>query len=342
MLSFLANNIEQLDLALEHIAQGDANNARFGLMLTDNVVEITLHQMATDRRRDIKHNSYRYRDKPFPHAAELEAALGRHFEAKVKLARLQGFLSAEEADSFIILHAVRNEVYHVGVRQEVLLPAMARFYFFLAGTFLGRYEPPFFGWSSNQKLPERAKKYFKGDRFMPGGRENYTTACKQLTKKSSFKTPALITALADHMTTVVEQQDAGIDLLAQVPKKTTRDDAVRDTQAWAIAFTDKGKEFGRNYIAKHRWKPANNLDYLAMLAREYPFKIRHDPIPSWEGRTNKLRSQSNPHKALKMYRDFMAQTEDLRSLLDEAASLADAYVEEQIDRAREERAMRQE
>jgi hypothetical protein len=40
-----------------------------------------------------------------------------------------------------------------------------------------------------------------------------------------------------------------------------------------------------------------------------------------------------------MYRDFMAQTEDLRTLLDEAHSLADAYIEEQIDRARETRAM---
>lgn len=50
MLRFLANNIEQVDLALEHVAKGDANNARFGLMLLDNVVEITLHQIAKDMR----------------------------------------------------------------------------------------------------------------------------------------------------------------------------------------------------------------------------------------------------------------------------------------------------
>lgn len=35
MLRFLANNIDQLDLALEHIAKGNVNDARFGLMLTD-------------------------------------------------------------------------------------------------------------------------------------------------------------------------------------------------------------------------------------------------------------------------------------------------------------------
>ena len=44
MLKFLANNIEQLDLALEHCEKSDANNARFALMLVDNVVEFTLHE----------------------------------------------------------------------------------------------------------------------------------------------------------------------------------------------------------------------------------------------------------------------------------------------------------
>jgi hypothetical protein len=42
-----------------------------------------------------------------------------------------------------------------------------------------------------------------------------------------------------------------------------------------------------------------------------------------------------------MYRDFISQTEELRALLDEAHGQADSYVEEQIDRAREERAMRE-
>lgn len=41
MPKLLVNNTEQLDLAVERIAQGDANNARFGPMLVDNVVEIT-------------------------------------------------------------------------------------------------------------------------------------------------------------------------------------------------------------------------------------------------------------------------------------------------------------
>jgi hypothetical protein len=43
MLLFLANIIEQLDLAVEHLEKGDAYNARFALMLSDNAIELMLH-----------------------------------------------------------------------------------------------------------------------------------------------------------------------------------------------------------------------------------------------------------------------------------------------------------
>jgi hypothetical protein len=83
------------------------------------------------------------------------------------------------------------------------------------------------------------------------------------------------------------------------------------------------------------------LGYIQLLSRKYPFPVKRDPIPSWRGWASALRKEANPHRALKMYRDFMAQTEDLRVLLDEAHSQADAYIEEQIERSREERAMRE-
>lgn len=37
MLRFLANNIDQLGIALQHIAKGNVNDERFGLMLTENI-----------------------------------------------------------------------------------------------------------------------------------------------------------------------------------------------------------------------------------------------------------------------------------------------------------------
>jgi hypothetical protein len=73
MAMFLANIIEQIQLAVEHISKGDANNARFGLMLLDNAVEITLHRIAQDKQRSLDPPWY-YHAKPYEHHAMLSAA----------------------------------------------------------------------------------------------------------------------------------------------------------------------------------------------------------------------------------------------------------------------------
>jgi hypothetical protein len=54
MLLFLASVLEQLDLAQEHVLGRDVHNARFGLMLTDNALELILHQIAKDHASERK------------------------------------------------------------------------------------------------------------------------------------------------------------------------------------------------------------------------------------------------------------------------------------------------
>jgi hypothetical protein len=175
MLRFLANNIEQVDLALEHVSKGDANNARFGLILLDNVVEITLHQIAKDKQYDL--NSYLYRDKPYEHAAALETALGRHFDAKVRFAKKIGRLAEDVSESISIFHEFRNEVYHIGVQHEAVLPAITNFHLKVACEFLASYSPRWFSFSPGMALPERARKFFGDQQFFMDGPSDYHKAC---------------------------------------------------------------------------------------------------------------------------------------------------------------------
>ena len=178
MLRFLANTLEQLDLALEHVTKGDANNARFGLMLTDNSVEITLHQLAMDKMNKLR--SFTHMRERYGHMSALERALGQHFVPKIKFAKIEGKISEEIADSLAILHEFRNEVYHIGVKHEPVLPTLVVFYFSLACDFLANYEPPFLSWGSDLQLPERSKKFFAGDTMFPGSIEQYRSACRAL------------------------------------------------------------------------------------------------------------------------------------------------------------------
>ena len=49
MLQFVADQVDQLDLALDQLAVRDRNFDRFAMMLIDNVVELTLHGHAREK-----------------------------------------------------------------------------------------------------------------------------------------------------------------------------------------------------------------------------------------------------------------------------------------------------
>lgn len=331
MLKRLADNLEQLDLALEHLSNGDANNARFALMLTDNAVELTLHHIAlqySGRRQSWM------RESKLEFERELNAALGRHFDAKVKLARLLGHLPGAVSETVTTVHGYRNEVYHVGLEHEEILPALSRFYFSVACDLLASFQPMGLGWSSNQKLPERTKKYFSGkDRFMPGTREEYYEACRRLKDQVANGHGLLITALAGHMERVIDEIDGYIEYLKggyPRDKQPTRNEILVECQAWPITFSDDGKAFFRSNPP-----PQKNVHGIVQwVGAQYPNLIRTDPVPSWRKRLEAVRRERDAHSALKKYQSFMDQTAQLRDWIGESTAALDAHVEEQIDRMR--------
>jgi len=97
MRQFLADQIDQLDLALDQLAMKDRNFDRFALMLVDNVVELTLHQYAQDKRYEVE--ARKSAREPYAHQDALTAALGPYFDAKVKFAKASGMLTPEVAET---------------------------------------------------------------------------------------------------------------------------------------------------------------------------------------------------------------------------------------------------
>lgn len=62
--------------------------------------------------------------------------MDRNFDAKIKFAKIAGGLSDEIAQTITIMHGYRSEVYHVSLKHESLLPALAPFYFDVACGYL--------------------------------------------------------------------------------------------------------------------------------------------------------------------------------------------------------------
>jgi hypothetical protein len=338
MLLFLASVLEQLDLASEHLLKGDVHNARFALMLSDNAVELVLHQIAKDKALEMKQWSH-LRPK-YQHTEALEKATGRLFDPKVRFARLEGNLDDETAQTISILHTYRNEVYHVGLRHQAILPALAAFHFSVASNFAGSFNPRGLGWGSNMRMPERAQKYFKAHSFFPGSVDDYRKGCIMLAAGCGHDDATFIAILADHMDKVVGEQDTCLDIVAGGVYKgqaTTRDKAVIDSQAWPIAFS----ECGRKFAQENAWSETGSaLHFVEWIAANYPLKYRRDPIASWRKRAASLRSDSNPHLALNRYHSFLHDTASLREALHESALAVESEIDTAIDRAREERAFR--
>lgn len=330
MLLFLAGVVEQLDLALERIGKRDVHNARFGLMLTDNALELILHQIVKDKRAYA--GSWRYRDKAYPYEAQLRKAFLGSFSDKVAFARLEGGLQPDRARTFNILHSYRNEIYHAGLAHEGILLTLARLYFDAACEYLSGYEPAWIGWGSEQKMPERAQKYFTGHRTFCGGREDFAEACKIMAAANGFDPGAVSEILSDDMDRIIDYMDTCIEIVAQgvyEGQQTSRDESILRTQAWDLAFSDEGKKF----VAELGFNchPVASID---LLIEKYRFPFRSDPIPSWREQSKKLLAKDDPHQALEHYQSFVSQTGPLRAALEQSAAAAEAEIDRLIDERR--------
>ena len=328
MLKSLADTIDQLDLAAEHIAIGDVNNVRFGLMLTDNALELVLHNIARDDAADVKHYSTARGAK---HPQALEKAQGQSFAPKVRYGQLLHLYDAKVGETLLLCHLFRNELYHAGIQHEAILKRLARFHFHVVCTVLSERDPGYFSWGSNQRLPERSKKYFAGPEYFPGTIDQYKAACLQMAATVGHDPQVFVEALADHMEAVVEDQDRNIEFIeTDAPQSLTRDQVVVSCQSWPLTATKEVE----TAMAAASFVPNNLFEAVSWIETNFPIAIPKDPIPGWTRRVADLRRTTDCHAALKAYRSFMDQTATFRRWLDDDAMALDRSLQLQIDMRR--------
>ena len=335
MWQFVADQIDQLDLALDQLAMRERNFDRFAMMLIVNVCELPLHQQA--RQCSYENKSGGRDDDPKYDPNAVAQALGQAFDAKVRLARISAMLSDAVADSLLYLHGYRNAVYHQGVRHEGILHGLAIFYFEIACGVLEAFNPMW--WTSgNEKLSHRAVKYL-GKPGLADGRDAFPAACDRLLLVGRSLGDTLIADLDADMGKTIERVDGQIKYLCEgSPDQPTRQEAILSAQAWPLAFTEKGKKWAR----ENGNKETTVGGYVDWLSKNYPWPVKTDPIAGWRKRQESLRAEKDRHIGLKKYADFMLQTEQFRSDMDEAEASLGRHIDQQVDEARERRAVGEE
>src|SRR5687767_9967385 len=118
----LAKFVEQLDFAANLLCQGQPTAARLALILTDNVVELLVHerceaQLRADAR-GLAPDSNRLA------ATEAAKVLGQKLKPKIDFLVARKVLQPDEKLLIQFAHRMRNEAYHQGVVHEPILSSV--------------------------------------------------------------------------------------------------------------------------------------------------------------------------------------------------------------------------
>lgn len=326
---FWADAVDQLDLALDQLFVGERNFDRFSMLLVDNVVELALHRFA--REKASENRLWSALGSPKVDPRDLVKALGQSFEQKVKFACKMGLLSQSASESILNLHTYRNTAYHRGARHDGILHSLGVLYLKTACDLLSGYEPRGWSWSSGDSFSHRARKYLGSGAMMRVQHGSFVHAYKRLREVASALPHDVIHDLHRDMQKTIDDSDGVIQFLAdKSPSKMTRDQAVVECQARPFATTEEAKKFAasKGYAVTHVYT------FAQWLAGAYPWSICRDPIPGWRSRLEALQQSKDEHDALKRYCDFLRQTEDFRSELQEAGAQLYGYIQHQIDVAR--------
>ena len=322
MIQFLADNVDQLDLALDQLAMKDRNFDRFAILLTDNIVELTLDKYAQDKK-DLMQNGL------LPYDPQIKKALGQKFPEKVTFAK-DKLIDQTTSESIKKLHFFRNTSYHQGLRHEGVLHSLAIFYFRNTCTLLKAYNPPDWMWRSSNKISHRSMKYL-GTLSSGNPSEHFMAAYERLDELGSSIEENLIADLTADMSSEITSVDENIHLIAaNDTDQKERDSAVIFGQAY-YEVENPRKQIENEYTTAKSKK--NLLDWLI---DDYNWEIKTDPIPEWRSKQNILARETNYHKALEQYCNIMTEKKYLRFrlALEDSAGTLDHLAEMESEIAR--------
>ena len=323
--------VEQLDRAVQELWIENPVNSRLALILTDNVVELVCYRQCNDT---IHEDSAYWTIKPKYRRHERRRVLGRYFDEKISFLRKIDLISLEEHEFIIVAHKYRNEAYHIGLKDDLIIHSIAYQYHILACDLFGRFKPSCIQSSENNPYTERVKHHFE-----------------KLGLKSHWSSFPDLLQLAQ---SISEERPIAEETLSEILSETLLEEIDEIKNQFQFLFSSTPNKQGKNEILE-------NIQFQEDFMREiekadiFPseteyqikaehiqkqmkgsWKPRYDSIPfqTWRKRAQLLRREKNPFKALKKFDDLRDEKSYISEVIENAASELDAYIQLEIDRLR--------
>lgn len=324
--------VEQLDRALAELAVDHPLNGRIALILVDNGLELMCHQKCADMLFDDRYSNSR-RLTP----EQRSDARGRSFDKKIQFLKDLGHIPGDQIRAMAILHEYRNQLYHVGLRDDPIIGQLAHLYFHLAAGLLERllgaqrhlrWEPEVISDTARRLLPELATtKYRRAKVDIAALRDRLLAACPQ-------PPMPVEQALSEHLCVRVDQAESAFGIIARGRSGTDDPiDTMRTVQLEAdtIAALIRVRRDGDKAL-KARGLPLKPLDVDALgmargtkvlvdlNARLLPgWKPRHAQLPfeSWRKRSKSVGAKRATLAALEMFDQIRKEIDLLEEIMAE-------------------------
>ncbi len=329
-MDYLTTCIEQLDLAAQQLHHDNPAFRRFALILTDNIVEL----MCYDRCE----NEFQFEDislgfGKYPKGKKAEI-LDSDFKGRLNFLHSIGILNSDQQRFAGHAHDFRNESYHTGIVHDEIMHSLAWHYHRIAcDVFVALRHGHVYHHLEN-KSPAWAKHGGNVDLYW-GNEDAYSQVIASLGNSRPLPEPNLPESLAASMRSWLDKIQSAIDyLVSDSPKKLNESEVVRDIQYWdAYEEHFKGQAIDANDLVALQEAQLFAL-YMGTVWKP---KYASSPIPGWLCRAERLRRAQNPANALQNFVSLRREIELFGKMALSSASALGAYIDEQVDRATEDR-----
>lgn len=319
--------IEQLDLSAEQLKYDNPAYARFSLILTDNIIELMLHKQC---EIEILHDESRFNiNEPKYNAGLKRKVLGQHFDEKVKFCKRIEKITQEELDFILICHKYRNELYHTGIKYEMILHPLSWYYHQLACRLFKKLKPYFFAFSSNDNPSETITKHIGNHKRYTTGEDVLEKAVSSLDMSRPNLENNLSWYLSQSATNVIENIIDAIEFIAKnAPRKSSIENTILNMQIWDFVFNseEKGKS-----IIKPEDKIENPIDLLKIAKERWNPPVNFSKIKKWEERACSLKNEKNHTKALLKFDNLKRDITPFETLVMKNAIALDEQIQHEID-----------
>lgn len=327
-MDYILTIVEQLDRARRELQIDHQINNRLSLILIDNAAELIFH----DR---VQYHLIWERSFPRFTARQRIDASGKYLDDKLKLLEIAGDLSPRERQFICIAHDFRNELYHIGLKHNDVIRAIACTYAPLVCVLFSRLSPGHISWHSDQKFTKIANRYLPqwGGKPNPLGTDHKKLAEKLIRNFRRFQT-SLQHSLAASVLRNIDEVRHNLDFLVD-------DNPAKLSLAKIITIVQFQAEFkasiARKGLAGTWMTPGYSASVREIrneLEKKWKQRYRHVPFEKWRKRAIQIEAESDPFKALFLYKNLRDDMEYLEAAISDAALELDAYIQLEIDHAR--------